>query len=91
MKIERYHSRHITIWFGKERVNLSAVYIPQHPAVWNIHNNGGRKPHECFDLGIRLGKIELGLTLWRIGAWSRLLRFLPNNAEMMRDTSDWGL
>lgn len=81
----------VTLWLFDGRLALNAHYLPQHGWKLKAWNNGGRKAEETFDTTLWIGPIHLGLTLWRIGAWSHLLRFLPDNDEMRRDISDWGL
>lgn len=68
----------MTLWLFKQRLALSAQWCPtwERPLL-QAHDNGGRLAHECFDCGVEIGYLALSLTLWRIGAWARLLRFLP--------------
>jgi len=72
----------MTLWLFKQRLSLSAQWCPMwEKPMLQVHNNGGRHAHECFDCGVEIGYLALSLTLWRIKGWFRVLRFLPKNAR----------
>lgn len=68
----------VTMWLFKQRLSLSAQRCPMwEKPLLQAHNNGGRHANECFSCGAEIGYLALSLTLWRIGGWSRILKFLP--------------
>jgi hypothetical protein len=73
----------ITLWLFKGRVSFSAHYLPQHPARFELSNNGGRRADELLDVNARIGKMALSFTLWQIGSFWRIVRFLPDNDRMI--------
>lgn len=72
----------MTLWLFKQRVSVGCVYGRYWESpVFSISNNGGRLADECFDLNVNLWRLGFSFTLWHIGAWSKLLRYLPDNAR----------
>jgi hypothetical protein len=65
--------------FFRHRLSVSAYYCPNwERPLWFVSDNGGRHAHECLDLNAAIWRFLFGLTIWRIGALSRLLRFIPD-------------
>lgn len=76
------------IWIGKDRAIINAHYCP----MWDhycfgVTENGGRGVDEVFDTTLYIGKCWIGFTLWHIGGWERLLRWMP----LRKGTRGWRL
>lgn len=87
LRFEWHRGGHaLTIWNRTYTRSFNLQYCP----MWerwhfSLSNNGGRLPHECFDLNLHVGRLAFSWTLWGIGPrWARLLRFLPDNARSRR-------
>ena len=78
-----------TVWLFDGRLSLSYQRCP----MWSrggfcYYDNGGRLSTHCYSASIVIGKRVFGLTLWRIGRWTLLLRWLPVGVK--RDTLQIG-
>ena len=68
----------MTIWLFKSRLSLSAQYCPAwESANYALWTNGGRYAGEVLDVNVSVWHFAFSATLWRIGAFERLLKHVP--------------
>lgn len=67
-------------WLFNNRVCVSAHHYPMWKrGGFGFHENGGRDENEVFDATFVVGRHNLSFTLWHIGKWTRLLRWVPRH------------
>ena len=65
-------------WLFRERVTVSVSCYPHHNN-WHWRDNGGRMPAHCYDTSLCIGPWAFSIVVWRLGALSWLVRWLPHN------------
>lgn len=68
-----------TIWFCDQRFSAYMQRCPDWRDGFRFyfHENGGRGPNECLDIGVNVGEWAFSFTVWRIGSLTRFLSMFP--------------
>lgn len=73
----------MSVMIGEHPIFLTAQYCRgwEYPRL-HFHENGGRKANECLDLNWAIWKMAFSITIYNLGSWSRILKYIPTKEKL---------